>query len=148
MIDERDPSGGFVVLDEDIRVGTGSARGIGMSSLSADERRRVDRLRRGNVPPRTRPSRDLSVAFALLLGGAGSALLIGPVGVGGTTEVGAWLYVGAVIAVATGASEWVLRRLFDRWLPPGAYLLIGIVASAIGLLLGWWAANYTMGGPV
>lgn len=148
MTDERDPSGGFVVLDEDIRVGTGGAWGIGISSLSAEERRRVERLRRANLPRRTRPSRDLSVAYALLLGGAGSALLIGPVGVGGTTEIGAWLYVGAVIAAATGASEWVLRRLFDHWLPPGAYLLIGIVASAIGLVLGWWAATYTMGGPV
>lgn len=148
MSDERDPSGGFVVLDEDIRVGTGGVSGIGLGSMSPDERRRVERLRHANGPARTRPPRALSVAYALLLGGAASALLIAPVGAGGTTQLGAWLYVGAVIAAATRASEWLLVRLFDRWMPPSAYLLIGIIASAIGVLLGWWAATYTMGGPV
>lgn len=95
-----------------------------------------------------RPVRGLSLAYPFILGGVVSALLILPIGIGGQFQYGAWLYVGIVIAVVTLAVDRLLRIPFDRWAPAAAFVLIPIGASAIGILAGWWAVNYTMGGPV
>jgi hypothetical protein len=91
--------------------------------------------------------RGLSVAYPLILGGVVSALLIAPIGIGGDFQVGAWLYVGIVIAAVTFALDRLLRIPFDRWAPASAFVLIPIAAGAIGVLAGWWAVHYTMGGP-
>lgn len=90
----------------------------------------------------------LSVVYPLILGGVVSALLVAPIGIGGAFQYGAWLYVGIVIAAVTFALDRLLRSPFNRWAPPSAFVLIPIAASAAGILAGWWAVNYTMGGPV
>lgn len=77
-----------------------------------------------------------------------SALLVAPVGIGGQLLVGAWLYIGIVVAAVTFALDRLLRIPFNRWAPAIAFFWIPIIASAIGILAGWWAINYTMGGPV
>jgi hypothetical protein len=84
----------------------------------------------------------------LTWGGVISALLVAPVGIGGTSQYGAWLYVWTVIAVVTFALDRLLRIPFTRCAPPGAFVLIPLVATVVGALAGWWAVNYTMGGPV
>ena len=88
------------------------------------------------------------MAYALVLGGVVSALLVAPIGIGGDLQIGAWLYVAGVIAAVTLVVDRVLRIPFDRWAPASAFVLIPIAASAVGILAGWWALNYTMGGPV
>lgn len=90
----------------------------------------------------------LSRAYPLILGGVVSALLVAPIGIGGENQYGVWLYIGIIIAVVTFALDRLLRVPFARWAPPSAFALIPIVASTIGILFGWWAVNYTMGGPV
>ena len=92
--------------------------------------------------------RGPSLVYPMILGGVVSALLVAPIGIGGTFQYGAWLYIGIVIAAVTFAVDRLLRIPFDRLAPPSAFVLIPIVASVAGILAGWWAVNYTMGGPV
>lgn len=92
--------------------------------------------------------RRLLEAYPLILGGVVSALLVAPVGFGGQLHVGAWLYIGIVVAAVTFVLDRLLRIPFDRWAPAGALFWIPISASATGILAGWLAINYTMGGPV
>lgn len=90
----------------------------------------------------------LSAAYPLIVGGVVSALLVAPIGIGGVFQYGAWLYVAAVVAGVTFAIDRLLRIPLARWAPPNAFIMIPFVAAAIGILVGWWAVNYTMGGPV
>jgi hypothetical protein len=92
--------------------------------------------------------RALSIADPLVLGAGISALLIAPIGHGGDSQYGAWLYVGVVIAVVTFVLDRLLRIPFSRWAPAMAFVLIPITASAVGVIAGWWAVNNTMGGSV
>jgi len=92
--------------------------------------------------------RGLSIAYPLVLGGVVSALLIAPMGIGGDSRYGAWLYVGVVVAVVTFVLDRLLRIPFRRWAPAKAFVLIPIMASAVGVIAGWWAVNNTMAGPV
>lgn len=91
---------------------------------------------------------SLSVAYPLILGGVVSALLVAPIGIGGNLQYGAWLYVGIVIAAVTFGLDRLLRILFERSAPAAGFVLIPIAASTVGILAGWLALNFTMGGPV
>jgi hypothetical protein len=94
--------------------------------------------------------RRLSLAYALILGAVVSALLVWPIGVGGTAAWGAWLYIALVIAVVTFGIDRLLRIPFVRWSAPAAsfVLIIPLAAGALGIIAGWLAATNTMGGPV
>jgi hypothetical protein len=81
------------------------------------------------------------------LGGVVSTLLVVPMGIGGEGQYGAWLYIAIVVAVVTWIVDRLLRIPFKRWLPAGAFALIPILSSAVGIAAGWLAANYSMGGP-
>ena len=93
-------------------------------------------------------SRALLLAYPIVLGGVVSAVLTLPIGIGGTFQFGAWLYVAAVIAVVTLVVDRLLQIPFERWASPGAFTLIPVIASAVGLCACWWSLNNTMGGPV
>jgi hypothetical protein len=84
----------------------------------------------------------------LILGGAVSALLIAPIGIGGDSQYGAWLYIGIFVAVVTSVLDRLLRLAFHGWAPASVFVLIPFVAGAVGVIAGWWAVNNTMGGPV
>ena len=90
----------------------------------------------------------LSLTYPLILGAAASFLLVAPIGIGGDLQYGAWLYVGIVIASVTFVIDRLLQRPFGRLAPPRAFLVIPIAAGAVGILAGWWALTYSMGGPV
>jgi len=92
--------------------------------------------------------KGLSVAYPLIVGGVASVLLTAPVGFGGGLQYGSWIYIGIIIAAVTFALDRLLRIPFNRWAPASAFLLIPFAASAVGFLVGWWALNNTMGGPV
>ena len=87
------------------------------------------------------------MVYALILGGAASALLVAPIGMGGGLQVGGWLYIGIVIAAVTLSLDRLIRVPFDRWAPASAFVLIPFAAGSIGILVGWWALHNTMGGP-
>ena len=92
---------------------------------------------------------DLSVVYPLPVGAVVSALFVWPMGIGGSAEWGAWLYVALAIALVTFALDRLLRIPFRRrTVPAAASVVIPIAASAIGIVAGWWAVNKTMGGPV
>ena len=95
-----------------------------------------------------RQVRGLSVVYPLIVGAVTAVLLTAPIGSGGGMQIGAPLYIGAVIAAVTFAMDRLLRIPFDRLAPPSAFVLIPFVASALGVLAGWWALHNTMGGPV
>lgn len=94
------------------------------------------------------PVPPLSLAYPLILGAAASFLLVAPIGIGGDLQYGAWLYVGIVIAAVTFAIDRLLQRPFGRLAPPRGFMVIPIAAGVVGILAGWLAVNYTMGGPV
>ncbi len=91
--------------------------------------------------------RGLSVLYPVVLGGVVSALLIAPIGLGGESRYGAWLYVGIVIAVVTFLVDRLLRMMRARRGPTRLSIVIPALASCVGIMAGWWAVNYTMGGP-
>lgn len=92
--------------------------------------------------------RRLLAGYPLILGGAASALLVNPIGIGGDFGIGAWILIGAVIAAVTFALDRYLRGPFTRWAPANAFVLIPITASAVGIIAGWLAANnLIVGGP-
>jgi hypothetical protein len=74
-------------------------------------------------------------------------LLVAPVGIGCQAAVGAWLYIGTIVAAVTFALEPLLRIPFNRWAPASVFVLIPVAASAVGIVVGWWALHNTMGGP-
>ena len=92
--------------------------------------------------------RGLSLLYPLVVGSVISLLLVTPIGIGGAAQAGAWVYVAGVIAAVTYICDHLLRIPFDRAAPEKAFILIPFIVSGFGILAGWWATNYTMGGPV
>jgi len=94
------------------------------------------------------PSRRLIVliAYSLVLGGIASALLVTGRGIGGSLRIGAWIYIGVIISAVTFAIATLIDRLSgDR--TPALLVTFAVVAGVIGVLVGEWAFNNTMGGP-
>ena len=92
------------------------------------------RLRRPNIVP------QFLVVALLILSTLGSTILVA------SSRI--TILAGIVVAAVTFALDRLLRIPFNRWAPVIAFVWIPIIASAIGILAGWWAINYTMGGPV
>lgn len=89
------------------------------------------------------------VLYALVVGAVAGILLastVEPVGLRGGMDTGAPIYLGVIVAVSIVVVDTVLRAVLDRW--PMTAAVIPLVASAAGVLAGWWALHNTMGGPV
>jgi hypothetical protein len=89
-----------------------------------------------------------TVRYAVIVGAVAGILLaqtVQPVGLGLGLDTGAPIYLGIIVALATMAVDTILRALLDRW--PVTPAIIPVIASAAGVVAGWWALHNTMGGP-
>jgi hypothetical protein len=89
----------------------------------------------------------LGLTYPLFVGGVASALLVAPVGIGGTFLYGALLIVGAVVAVTTFVADRLLRLAARRVGRGTGQPWVPVAASALGIAVGWWTITYAMGGP-
>ena len=90
-----------------------------------------------------------SAGPAIVVAAVAAAVLVLPMGIGGDAAIGAWLYVGFVIAAVTVVVERALGLVFHRLsMRPATFLIVRLIASGLGIVAGWWVVNNTMGGPV